>query len=175
MIELKPFREEDFEALISWVGSEELLVQFAGPIFKYPLTVAQLEKYISDENRYVFKVINPEANGIAIGHAEIFLVTPTAARLCRILIGDKSYRGKGVGQEIIKQLIDQSFEYLNAETIELNVYDWNTSAIKCYEKVGFEVNPNTINTTEVNGVTWTAINMVFPKPKKRAHSSSISK
>jgi len=39
MITLEPFDREDFERLINWVDNEEILVQFGGPIFSFPLTI----------------------------------------------------------------------------------------------------------------------------------------
>ena len=166
MIKLVPFEKDDFEKLISWIDNEEFLVQFAGAVvFKYPLTKEQLVTYISDDKRFAYKVIEVKTNE-TIGHAEIYLVKPDMSRLCRILIGRKEYREKGIGQQIIQQLKDYSFDRFNVEIVELNVYDWNTSAIKCYEKVGFKINPNQTTTTEVNGRIWTAINMRIPKNKK---------
>jgi RimJ/RimL family protein N-acetyltransferase len=166
MIKLVPFEENDFEKLISWIDNEESLVQFAGSVvFKYPLTKEQLAVYISDDKRLAFKVVEVETNK-TIGHAEIYLVNSDIVRLCRILIGSKEYRGKGIGQQIIQQLKNYSFDKFNAEIVELNVYDWNISAIKCYEKVGFKINPSGISTTEVNGNSWTAINMRTKKENK---------
>ena len=166
MIKLVPFEKEDFEQLISWIDNEEFLVQFAGTVvFKYPLTKEQLVTYISDDKRFAFKVIEVKTNEI-IGHAEIYLVKPNMSRLCRVLIGRKEYREKGIGQQIIQQLKNYSFDRLNVEIVELNVYDWNTSAIKCYEKAGFKINPNQTTTTEINGKVWIAINMRTQKDKK---------
>jgi len=54
MIKLEQFDETDFDRLISWVDSEEFMLQFAGPIFTFPLTIDQLESYISDKNRFAF-------------------------------------------------------------------------------------------------------------------------
>jgi len=46
MIKLEPFTSKDFLRLINWMDSERELVQFAGPIFSYPLTENQLTEYI---------------------------------------------------------------------------------------------------------------------------------
>ncbi len=165
-IRLESFTEEDFERLISWIDHEELLVQFAGAIFSYPLTAAQLANYLSDEKRFAFKVVEVET-GATIGHAEIYLTDPDTARLCRILIGNKERRGKGTGRQIVQQLTDDSFERLHVEVVELNVYDWNTAAIKCYEKAGFKINSNKSKTVEVNGKVWTAINMRIRKSERK--------
>ena len=162
MIRLEPFATSDFNKLISWVDSEEDLIQFAGPIFKFPLTERQLEKYLEDKSRFVFKVIETDPEQ-TIGHCEIYLTEETV-KLCRILIGEKSFRGKGFGLQIVNDLLEISFARFNKPFIELNVYDWNVSAIKCYEKVGFSINKDKINHIEVKGKIWNSLNMIIDKP-----------
>ena len=49
MIRLEPFTNNDFLRLINWMCSERELVQFAGPIFSYPLTENQLAEYLNKE------------------------------------------------------------------------------------------------------------------------------
>ena len=159
MIRLEPFAKTDFNKLISWIDSEEDLVQFAGPIFKFPLSEKQLEKYLEDKNRFAFKVIDTESEQI-IGHCEIYL-TEQSAKLCRILIGDKSFRGKGLGLQIVIILLEKSFTNFDKPFVELNVFDWNVGAIKCYEKAGFEINKNKTSTINVKGKIWNSINMTI--------------
>lgn len=134
MITLRTFTPADFVRLKSWIDSEAMLQQFAGPIFRYPLTNKQLHTYIEKPNRHAFAVMYQSRN---IGHAEITLLENNTARLCRILIGETGDRGKGLGEQIIQALVDLCWNTFDAEEIELNVYEWNTAAIRCYEKVGF--------------------------------------
>ncbi len=54
---LHEFTHKDFENLISWVNNEKELIQFAGPIFSFPLTKEQLNDYLKDPNRYPFKIV----------------------------------------------------------------------------------------------------------------------
>jgi RimJ/RimL family protein N-acetyltransferase len=164
MIKLEKFTEIDFQRLINWIEKEEILIQFSGPIFKFPLTKEQLSKYLYSENIISFKVINLETNEI-IGHSEIYKSENNQVKLCRILIGDINQRGKGFGKEIVNELVKYSYENLNAEKIELNVYDWNKSAIICYEKTGFEINPNKFSEIEVKGNIWISLNMILDKSK----------
>ena len=162
MVQLKPFEEADFERLISWADSMEALIQFAGPVFQFPLTPEQLSTHLSEKKNHVFKVIHPEKEEV-IGHAEIHHSDEHHARLCRILIGNKNYRGQGLGEALVRQLADHAFNELHVSTIDLNVYDWNTSAIACFETVGFTLNPEQSYTIDVNGMMWTAVNMVLRK------------
>lgn len=161
MIKLEPFTKVDFNRLISWIDSEEDLIQFAGPAFTFPLTEYQLQKYLENKNSKPFKIIEQSSQKV-IGHCEIYLAE-TSAKLCRILIGEKSFRGKGLGLEIVDRLLEKCFKEFNYSLVELNVYDWNTGAIKCYKKAGFVVNPQKSKTIEVNNKTWTSINMFIKK------------
>lgn len=163
MITLEAFEAHDFERLINWLGSEEILIQFGGPLFSFPLTSAQLLDYKNDKNRLSYKVVELPGREV-IGHAELFLSEqPEAIKICRILIGAETKRGQGVGQQVINELLKIAFLKLGKEKVELNVYDWNTNAIKCYEKVGFVLNPQKTFQSEVKGKTWTAVNMTISK------------
>jgi RimJ/RimL family protein N-acetyltransferase len=156
MIILEKFVENDFEKLISWVSSKEELVQFAGPIFEFPLSKEQLKNYISDQNVKAFKIIYENNH---IGHAEINLSKGSIPLLCRILIGDKDYRGKGLGQKTVETLLSICKKELNSNKVELNVFDWNETAIKCYEKVGFKYNKEKQKKIIINGKIWLSVNM----------------
>ena len=164
MIKLEKFTEQDFERLINWIENEEILVQFSGGIFKFPLTKEQLNEYLYSENIISFKIINLETNEV-IGHSEIYKSEKNEVKLCRILIGEENQRGKGFGKKIINELVKYSFEKLNAEKVELNVYDWNKYAIVCYEKSGFEINPNKFSEIAVKGNKWISLNMILNKSK----------
>lgn len=156
-IRLENFSETDFDTLISWVKDEKELVQFAGQIFQFPLTAEQLKEYLKDKNRHPFKIVLNTSNTV-IGHCEAYQTSNDTVKLCRIIIGDKSYRGQGLGYEATKELINWCIENLRPKTIELNVYDFNTIAIKCYEKLGFQ-RTNDSKTIILNGENWTSVKM----------------
>jgi RimJ/RimL family protein N-acetyltransferase len=161
MIELSPFNQNDFERFKAWIKSPDELVQFAGPIFTYPLTDNQLLSYINDSRRIAFKVIHSETQEV-IGHCELNLENELP-RLSRILVADRYARGKGLGKLIVHKMLEQLFVEHNFESADLNVFDWNKSAIRCYEQVGFTINPTIVKTQNNNGELWTALNMVISK------------
>jgi RimJ/RimL family protein N-acetyltransferase len=161
MIRLKKFCQNDYACLISWIDSAETLMQFGGPFFTFPLTAEQLDISLGDPNRISFSVVNTE-NSLSIGHCEIYL-SGGSAKIGRILIGEKEQRGKGLGQQIVGMLLEYIFSTLQQTKVELNVFDWNTSAIKCYEKVGFTINPGKRLERKMKGETWIAINMVIDR------------
>jgi RimJ/RimL family protein N-acetyltransferase len=159
MIKLERFDKSAYADLISWVDSEELLMQFAGPSLSFPLTAEQLDKSLEDKNRYAFTIVDIDTKE-KIGHCEIYLME-NSAKLGRILIGKEQYRGKGVGEQIVKKLTEFAQRYMDRKEIELYVFDWNIAAIKCYEKCGFKIRPEKILERKIKGETWIAVNMLF--------------
>lgn len=161
MIEIKKFTEEDIAPLISWIKNAEELMQFAGPNLKFPLTKIQLQESFNNKNVFMFSVFKQDTAQL-IGHGEIS-VKENSFSLGRILIGNAENRGKGYGKLLTQKLLDFGFANLDKQQAELNVFDWNTSAIRTYEKVGFKINPNTKLEREVNGKVWIALNMILSK------------
>jgi RimJ/RimL family protein N-acetyltransferase len=85
-------------------------------------------------SKLIYKVIDSE-NGTAIGHIELAAIDRRngSARVCRVLVGDPAYRGRGVGTVVMEKIVCR----LGLQRIELSVFGFNTSAIRCYERVGF--------------------------------------
>jgi len=164
MIQLEPFSPADFDRFIEWIDSKELLVTIAGTVFTYRLTTDQLQSYLRDPKSHSFNIVDKTPNEI-IGHAEIIETDAEMCKLDKIIIGSLSNRGKGIGQQLIYELLNYSFVDLGAKIVELNVYDWNIAGIKCYEKAGFTVNPGKRQFTQLDGINWVALNMTIGKDK----------
>jgi len=159
MIYLENFEKKDYSELIDSVKNAKDLMQFGGPEFTFPLTENQIDKTLSDKNRIAFRVADV-SNRNTIGHCEIYFYDGFA-KLGRILIMDQNQRGKGIGEQMVTLLLQYIFENRKERNIELNVFDFNIGAQKCYEKVGFALNPDKKYLREVDGETWTALNMVL--------------
>ena len=162
MIRLEKFSKQDYPNLIKWINSEEVLVQIAGRQMSFPVTEEQLDISQSDKNRNAFSIINIET-GKSIGHCELYILE-NSAKIDRLIIGDPSMKGKGLCGQIIKLLLQYGFNKLNQSIIELNVFDWNTVAIRCYEKAGFSKNAEKTMEFEIRpGTKWIAFNMSIDK------------
>ncbi len=161
MITLEPFSEEDFIRLISWVENEEDLIQFAGSIFMYPLTQEQLDKYIKENNRKVFRIRSIATDEI-IGHCELNYQEETP-KLSRILIGPKAERSKGLGKYIVQEMIRRIMSDPEVNAVGLNVFDWNAGAIKCYERQGFVIQANKDKIMNVGNKTWRSVYMLYKR------------
>lgn len=137
---LRPFTESDYDTLIGWVDSEELLFQFAGNGFRFPLTRKQLHAFCNAHPpRSLFIADLPEQGPVAFG--EIVWQPDGSARLARLLIGRPDLRGKGIGQAFVRLLV-QECHARKAKPVELFVLLDNARAIACYQKVGFEAVPD---------------------------------
>lgn len=87
----------------------------------------------------MYKVINKETSSV-ISHISLGKIDRKnkSARVGKVLVGDKNIREKGIGQLMMSEILKISFDQLNLHRVSLGVFDFNTSAIACYEKVGFK-------------------------------------
>lgn len=52
-------------------------------------------------------------------------------------IGERDFWGKGYGSDAIRVMLRYAFAELNLRRVSLGVYEYNSRAVRCYEKVGF--------------------------------------
>lgn len=145
MIVLEKFQKTDFNQLINWINSEQLLKNWAGDLFRFPLTEASLDWYIADTNEpgisdaYVYKAVD-RPSGDVVGHISLGGISykNSSARISRVFVDRVNHGGKGFCQQMIKAVLKIGFEELNLHRIALGVYDDNPQAINCYHKCGFK-------------------------------------
>jgi RimJ/RimL family protein N-acetyltransferase len=157
MITLRPFSKQDMPSISSWIHSKEELVQYAGPVFEYPLSWEQLEKHLADSCRQVYAAIRPNTTE-TIGTGEVYWDAEDTPRLCRILVSPGE-RGKGLGKQIVLSLLELAFANVTVKEVSLNVYDFNTSAIKCYEQCGFKISSDQSIANRASWGDWRALHM----------------
>ena len=142
-IKLQPFTEADIDRLIDWVPSEEFLLQWGGLELKFPLDRDQLREHLAkatleNPDRFIYKAMDAKT-GEVVGHGEILAIDRQnrSATIGRILVGPPEMRGRGVGQQIVGELLGIAFRELSLHRVVLRVLDFNKGAIRCYENVGF--------------------------------------
>lgn len=57
----------------------------------------------------------------------------------QIRLGDSRARGRGLGREAVRLLLDFAFDDLNLHRVALHVFRTNAAAIRTYERVGFRL------------------------------------
>ncbi len=133
------FTDDDYEHLIPWIESRQVLLLWVSPGYDYPITKAQLVKKKQEQNdqRLAYKGVTGD-EVVAYGEIGFIDKANQSARLCKILI-NPARRGVGLGTQWIKTLVDIGFTELKLHRIELNVYDHNQPAIACYQNAGFTI------------------------------------
>lgn len=146
MINLEYLEKEDLKIVVEWNAnkSADYLLQWAGPMYSYPLTLTQVEDYFfnnvkkDNSNIFAYKIKWVDTDEI-IGIIELREIDESnkIGKICRFLIGEEIFRGKGIGTKVLKEVLRIGFKDLKFEKITLAVFDFNHSAIKSYENVGF--------------------------------------
>lgn len=146
MIRLEYFTKDDFAQLIEWIDTDELLTNWAGSLFSFPLTNRSMEWYIKETNdlsssdALIYKVVDVKTNE-AVGHISLggISLKNRSARISRVLIGSGHHKGKGYCKDMVKAVLKIGFEELKLHRISLGVYDFNKAAIRCYQSSGFSI------------------------------------
>jgi RimJ/RimL family protein N-acetyltransferase len=96
----------------------------------------EYDNYIRGEN--VLFTILDRKKGNVVGFAGLHSINWQARHAeFRIIIGEKSSHGKGIGTVVAKYLVKYAFERLNLNKVWLGVNSENKGAVRCYEKAGF--------------------------------------
>lgn len=97
-----------------------------------------IEEWRADKTGYNF-TIRRIADDVIIGTVGLFgILWNHRTAWIGIGIGEPAYQGKGYGREAMALVIDYGFAELNLHRIQLNVYSYNTPAIRVYEALGFQ-------------------------------------
>ena len=92
-----------------------------------------LKKELESENS---KYIVIKENGEILGFAGIW-ISPVDCQITNIVV-KKIYRNQGIGSRLLEKLIEVAKE-TEFDVLSLEVNEKNVSAIKLYEKYGFEI------------------------------------
>ncbi|RYE56813.1 MAG: N-acetyltransferase [Sphingobacteriales bacterium] len=179
MIRLERFEQKDFGQLIEWINTEELLINWAGSLFSFPLTNSSMEWYVRDTNHleksdaFVYRVVEEET-GETVGHISLGGISRKnrSARISRVLIGSNENKGKGYCKQMIRAVIKIGFEDLKLHRISLGVYDFNTSALRCYQSAGFTIEGTMKDVLLHKGKWWSLVEMAIMEDEWRALSEN---
>ncbi len=157
---IRKYLEEDFSQLSKWITSPQLLFQFAGPGWKYPLTKEQVQKHQEDfPHKQLYLGCDASGKPYAIG--EIITNEPHSPRIGRLLIGNPLDRGKGLGGVFLQELIAETARLYDPLSICLFVLENNAPAIRCYQKLGFEFSEEPIPDMLLEDIPYRVYKMIL--------------
>lgn len=180
MIRLKYFTATDFDQLISWIDSPRLLMNWSGPMFNFPLTPDKLSWYLDGANDlgssevFVFKAVDT-ATGAAVGHISLGSLSPKnrSARISRVLV-DPATRSRGIGQQMLTQVLRFGFEELGLHRIDLDVYDFNEAALRCYTRAGLQAEGRSRDILRYDDEYWSLVEMSMLEHEWQARQAAVA-
>ncbi|WP_320129840.1 GNAT family protein [uncultured Sphaerochaeta sp.] len=174
-IQLVPFTPQDFDELIGWSGEAPFLMQWAGPMFHYPLTAEQLFAYNQDANneqtsdKLNYRVLLASTNQ-GIGHVSIGSIDRDngSARVTKVIVGESGFRGKGAGKAIVEAVLAICFGKLGLHRVTLGVFDFNIPALATYKHAGFTIDGILRDARKMGETYWNLVEMSILEDEWRA-------
>ncbi len=150
-IYLSPRSIEDAEIFVKWLNDFEV-TDYLGRSSKI-MDIEREKEYLLNKNAdsmpfVIVKIENDEMIG-TVGFDRIDYINKVG--ILGIMIGEKENRENGYGTEAINLLLDYGFNYLNLNSINLNVMEFNSRGIACYKKCGFKETGRRRKNVFVNG------------------------
>lgn len=140
---LRAYKEEDILKATAMINDTELKKYLVTTI-PFPTCLWEEDAWvksqkINNNGEYNFAIEDLETKEY-IGGCGIQKVNWLArVATVGIMIGNKSYWGKGYGTDAMKTLTKFIFQDMNINKIRLATFSFNERAQKCYKKCGFEV------------------------------------
>ena len=138
------FREANIDDLSQLLDLEQKVIEserpFNSSIKTKETSYYDIENFISDNDTYLI-IIEDADKIIATGYAQIRRSKGSLDHDIHSYLGfmyvSPDFRGKGINKALVEQLISWS-KSKGVQVAYLDVYSGNASAIKAYEKSGFE-------------------------------------
>jgi diamine N-acetyltransferase len=138
LVELAALREEDSPLLHEWINDRELVTHSA-PFRE--VSRAEHDEWFdrvrSRQDMRIFGIRLLDADRL-VGSCQLHSIHPVhrSAEL-QLRIGAGDARGRGIGSEATRLLLQYGFEQLDLHRIYLHVFESNEVARRLYERVGF--------------------------------------
>ena len=131
----------DLSNYLSWMRNTNSNIYIQGVSKNY--SSEELIRYITEKNNSwtaLLLGIFTKSDFHHIGNIKLEPIVTKKSATIGILIGEESWRGKGVGFEVIARLLEYSFNDLELEIVELGVSKRNLKALSLYTRLGFKEN-----------------------------------
>jgi len=138
---IRPIEEDDIAAIYQWYNDEEVNLWSSGA---WPLNTLQSKDQIAGKflegspDTYHYAILDQNEQLIGtLGFNQINI--PSRLATLFVVIGNKTYWGKGYGTDALITFSRFLFTQWNFHRLSLDTWDGNSRAIRAYEKVGFKI------------------------------------
>ncbi len=141
-IVLRPVEKEDYFLIFKWFNDKEVIDNIIGFRVNFPKeeSLDWCEKAGKSNGKDVKWIIEISGkNPTPIGFVALYNIDPINKNAeSGIVIGEKSFWGKGIGKEALTLSCDVGFKYLNLELIYAFILSSNKASLALYKKIGFK-------------------------------------
>jgi len=141
-VRLRPIEREDLPRFVEWFSDPEVRRYLSMVL---PFSLAQEERWFEAlldrlEERTLVALTIETLDGVHIGNIGLHNIDwkDRHAEL-GIAIGEKEYWGRGYGTDAIHTILRVAFHDMNLHRVFLRVHADNARGIRCYQKVGFQM------------------------------------
>ena len=166
---LRPYiKSVDFKYIAGWIDNERSHALWCANNFPYPLTAEVFHAFLDKtmEEWMVSAFVVTDDGGKPVGFFRYSVNTESNQGFLMSIIIDNKLRGKGYGRELMEMALRYAFEFTGADWVQLNVFNENTDAKRCYERVGFAERSVKPNALVYGDETWSMCNMAISKNRE---------
>lgn len=142
MITLRPHERGDIPLRVKWLNNKQANL-FAVDDPTHVTTIAEQEKWFDEYEEQLklgqkkfFTILNSETPVGFLGLSHINREKKEGDVF--IMIGEDGHRGRGIGREALKLLLDFAFGELKLNRLGLGVHKLNEPALRLYRSAGFK-------------------------------------
>lgn len=136
---IRPLGKQDLEYLRSWRNDEKLSTYLRSiPYITKEAQIKWFDKYLEDKNTLFFTIVDKEREA-TVGSVALYNFGNDRCEVGKIVIGDSSSHGKGIGYRSLLLAITVAIKKLQMRGFRLDVHEDNIPARNIYDKVGFNV------------------------------------
>ena len=135
-LRLRPLAATDLRRCVKWF-SDLQIIHFLGR--NSPVTLAEEERWFRDyERRSDEQIFAIDVDEVHIGNIGLHKIDRSHRKAeVGIVIGEPTYWSRGYGTEAMRTVLRYAFGALGLNKVSLDVLEYNTRAIRTYERLGF--------------------------------------
>jgi len=133
--ELQP--DDASEEYVEWMKDHEVTKYITARNLNFEDVKAYITEKKNARDCLFFGIFDNETN-MHLGNIKLEPIDGKKATI-GLLIGNKNYWGKGIGQEAMSLALDYAFAMLGICELNLGVASEHLTAIRLYEKLGFRI------------------------------------
>lgn len=155
----------DYEYLQKWTNDERTHALWCVNLIPYPMTSKKLQEILDKDAQDwggCAYVATKDA-GEQVGFFVLSVNVSNNSGFLKFVIVNDELRGKGYGTQMIKLMLRFAFDIAGVSSVQLNVFDINDSARRCYSNVGFIQDDIVTNAFTFKSESWGRCHMLISK------------